>query len=135
MFNGNRKYVLLFVGTIALAVLGCSGGSGTITTGVSGRTRQIAIGGAPPPDGVANPIVSDLPGTEVLIRDSTNARTITTVRSGADARFRISLSPGRYWLVATPASSAHSPTPIEVVLETGPVAVVEANVDQILPLP
>lgn len=104
-----------------------------VTTGISGRTRQVAIGGAPPPDGIADPIISDLPSTEISIRDSTNTRTIRTVRSGVDAHFRVSLTPGRYWLVATPASIAHSPTPIGVVVETG--AVIEVNVDQMLPLP
>lgn len=57
-----------------------------------------------------------LPGVSVILTDSTGFTPVTTVVTGAQGRFSLPVTPGRYWLIATRTGFAASP-PREVVWE------------------
>lgn len=112
--------VRLVLVPLLLALVACGGGGGAggeariRGTVVAGPQCPVVQEGSPCPD-------RPVPDAQVVVSTAQGER-VTTVRSGPDGRFEVSVAPGRYVLTVEGLQGIQFAKPVEVTVRAGEAA-------------
>jgi hypothetical protein len=113
-----RRTLLVAVSLVVLGVACGKAAPSTVGTGDAGINGMVLLGPTCPVETAESPC-PDKPIAAKVTVSTLDGRTVATVQSGSDGRFRVALSPGTYTLMATGLKNIRSSKPTTV---TVPVA-------------
>lgn len=112
---------------VALALAACGAPAAPPGTGIQGI---VEVGPTCPVERINSPCPPHPLAATVVVRDGSGAE-VTRFRSGADGRFKVDLTPGRYSLLGLTVGSSFLPRPIptSVTVTQGTYASVNIEYD------
>jgi hypothetical protein len=100
---------------LAIALTGCAGG-GSSTTASSGVRGTVLIGPTCAAQRVGQDCADKPYAAELRVVDPASNQQVATLSSGANGRFEVALSPGRYRIESGSSKSLPRAEPVEVTV-------------------